>query len=122
MKIEVYSKSKGDIIYKNVTHISTSVRNYLLEGENVQLPIYELSILQQNHHESINLDDVTGFTIYDSPATWIDDATDIVCPHCGQNYDFDIMNMAHGERIMQFCPKCGNKVDVDSYFNDTIKE
>lgn len=116
MTIEVHSKTKGSIIYNNVKLISTGA-NYVDGG-----PVFHLALTQVNHSEDINLDDVTGFTIYDSPATWIDDATDIVCPHCGQNYDFDIINMAHGERIMQFCPKCGNKVDVDSYFNDAIKE
>lgn len=121
MTIEVHSKSKGSIIYKNVKLISTGV-DYV-DGR----PVFLLRLTQINHSEDINIDDVIGFSIYDAPATWIDNATDIVCPHCGQNYDFEIFHMAHSvnikdDKIMNFCPKCGNKVDVDSYFNDTIKE
>lgn len=116
MTIEVHSKTKGSIIYNNVKLISTGA-NYVDSK-----PVFLLRLTQVNHTKDINLNDVTGFSIYDSSATWIDDGTDIVCPHCRQNYDFDIMNMAHGDRIMQFCPKCGSKVDVDSYFNDSIKE
>ncbi len=116
MTIEICSKTKGRIIYNNVKIISTGVD--CVDGR----PVFLLRLTQINKTDDIDIDDVTGFSIYDSSATWIDDATDIVCPHCEQHYDFDIMNMAHGDRIMQFCPKCGNKVDVYSYFEDTIKE
>lgn len=116
MTIEIHSKSKGDIIHKNIKYVSTGVK--FVDNR----PVFQFRLIQANHSVDINIDDVTGFTIHNSPATWIDDRTDIICPFCGQNYDSDIFYMAHGDRIMQFCPKCGSKIDVDSYFNDTIKE
>lgn len=115
MIINIFSKSKGVIIYKNVKNIKTSV-NYVDDK-----PIFQLRIIQVNNSKYIDINDVTGFSIYNSDMTWIDDCTDIICPHCGQEFDYDIMNMAHGDRIMQYCPKCGKKVDVDSYFNPTIR-
>lgn len=116
MTIEIHSKSKGDIIHKNVKYASTGVK--FVDNR----PVFQFRLTQANHYVDINIDDVTGFNIHDSPATWIDDRTDIICPFCGQDYDSDIFHMAHGDTIMQFCPKCGSKIDVDSYFNDTIKE
>lgn len=123
MKIEIYSKSKGEIIYKNVTRISTSVRNYLLEGEDVQLPIFELSILQQNHHEQINLNDVTSLIIYDQKErTWINKNGDLMCPYCNELFNHKLLKMGKNKAPIEHCPSCGEKIDTGSYLNDTLKE
>lgn len=50
---------------------------------------------------------------------WIADRTDIVCPYCGQHYDSEILFMAHGDDFMYHCPKCGKRVDLEGYYNDT---
>lgn len=123
MQTLIYSKSKGEIIFKNVNHISTSVRNYLLEEEKQQLPIFELSILQQNHHEQINLNDVTSFTIYDEKdKTWIDENGDLKCPHCNELFKRNLLKMGKNKAPIEHCPSCGGKIDTGSYLKDTIKE
>ena len=116
MTVCVFTKAKGESIYRNVKNIST-----IVEMKNSK-PLYTISLHQENRTDKIAVKDIKGFEVYQSKLTWIEDRTDIVCPHCGQHYECDIINMAHGDNIMYFCPKCGESVDYDSYVHDTVEE
>lgn len=111
MILEIHSKSKGNFVYKNVRGISTGAR-YV-----EHVPIFHMTIYQENKYNNIQIDDITSFEIYESLMTWIDDRTDIVCPYCSQHFDSVILEMAHGDKIMQHCPKCGKRVDIDGYLD-----
>ena len=111
MKIEIHSKTKGDILFRNVQNIHTVVD--FINGQ----PQYKIRILQVNHRDSIIVDDVTSFDIYESASTWIDlDEKRIICPHCGEIFKKSIIN----NTTINFCPHCGDAVDTVSYLKDTL--
>jgi ribosomal protein L37AE/L43A len=114
MIVILYSKyDKKETVYKNAQDISCRVD--FVNGE----PVYQISLLQINHHEHIDISNISSFTAFDSKATWICDDNNIICPHCGQHYDKSILSITSG---MNFCPKCGQSVDYDSYLHDTISD
>jgi ribosomal protein L37AE/L43A len=114
MIVILYSKyDKKETVYKNVQDISCQVD--FVNGE----PVYQISLLQINHHEHIDISNISSFTVFDSVATWVNEDNDIICPHCGQHYNKSILSITSG---MYFCPKCGQSVDYDSYLQDTITE
>lgn len=111
MKIEIHSKTKGDILFRNVQYITTGA-DYI-DGQ----PQYKIRISQVNHSEDIVVDDVTSFDIFESPSIWIDlDEKRIICPHCGEIFKKSILN----NTTVNFCPHCGDAVDTISYLRDTI--
>lgn len=120
MVLEVNSKSKGSIAYKNIKSLSTIVK--FVNGK----PLFTMTFSQVNHVGQTSIEDITGFRIYESIPTWIDDSwidgrTDIICPWCEQHYNSDILNMSLGERTLYHCPKCGKPVNLDNYYEDTVK-
>lgn len=115
MTLEIYSKSKGNVAYKNVKSLSTIVK--FVNGK----PLFNMTFSQVNHVGKTSIEDITGFRIYESIPTWIDDSTDIVCPWCEQHYNSDILNMTPSERTLYHCPKCGKPVNLDDYYEDTVK-
>ena len=44
---------------------------------------------------------------------WIEDRTEIVCPHCGARFDDEIRYMMENEEDMKYCPACGRSVKHD---------
>lgn len=114
MVVGLYRKDDGEeIVYENVHDMSCKVD--FINGK----PVYEITLLQVNHYEYINISNISSFTVFDSKATWVNEGNDIMCPHCGQHYDKSILNITSG---MYFCPKCGQSVNYDSYLHDTISE
>lgn len=115
MILEVYSKSKGNVVYKNIKSLSTITK--FTNGK----PLFTMTFSQVNRVGKTSIEDIAGFRIYESIPTWIDDTTDIVCPWCGQHYNSDVLNMSLGERTLYHCPKCGKPVNLDNYYEDTVK-
>ena len=120
MTLEVNSKSKGSVVYKNVKSLSTTVK--FVNNK----PLFTMTFSQVNRNGETSIEDITGFRIYESLLTWMDDywidgRTDIVCPWCGQHYNSNILNMSLDERTLYHCPKCGKPVNLDDYYEDTVK-
>ena len=43
---------------------------------------------------------------------WIEDRTDLICPHCGYEFSDEIRLMGHRKELpLNFCPVCGKEVD-----------
>lgn len=45
--------------------------------------------------------------------TWIEDRTEIVCPHCGARFNDEIRYMMKNGEDMKYCPACGRSVKHD---------
>lgn len=106
MTVCVFTKAKGESIYKNVKHIST--RAEMKNGK----PLYTISLHQENRTDVIAVENITGFEVYQAKLTWIEDRTDLICPHCGYVFSDEIRLMGHGKELpLNFCPVCGKEVD-----------
>lgn len=44
---------------------------------------------------------------------WIEDRTEIVCPHCGARFNDEIRYMMKNGEDMKYCPACGRSVKHD---------
>ncbi len=45
--------------------------------------------------------------------TWIEDRTEIVCPHCGARFNDEIRYMMKSGEDIKYCPACGRSVKHD---------
>ena len=106
MTVCVFTKAKGESIYRNVKHISTGAR---MEGGK---PLYTISLHQENRTDVIDLENITGFEVHQAKLTWIEDRTNLICPHCGYEFSDEIRFMGHGEDLaLNYCPVCGKEID-----------
>lgn len=114
MDVNVFKKNGEELILKNVKYILTNV----VMGETVT---YYLRIHCVNHIKEININDISGFEIHHKNLSWIDENTDIICPHCNSRIENDIFNMMRDGKTINFCPICGQKVEYSDYANDIVE-
>ena len=119
MDIEINSKSKGAILYRNVSFIDTAV-DFKYDAELPKL-IYRLTLKQANHFEDIVLDDVTSFTVINNKMSWVDvNDNTIQCPHCDAKFNKMLFTTVIDEPV-NFCPACGEYASYEDYVKDMIK-
>lgn len=119
MNVEINSKSKGIILYRNVSGIDTSI-DFNCDEELPKL-VYSLTLKQANHFEDIILDDVTSFTVLNNRMTWIDIDTDTIqCPHCNVKFKKILFDSIVDGQI-NFCPACSEYTSYEDYIKDVVE-